>query len=136
MYLNKLIQSYLSNRSAFVSLPAGESARFNVTLSVPQGSLIAPHLFNIFINDIPIPRKGNLCLFADDTAFYIQVPWKELKSAKTAVVEALSSLQTFFNDWKIQLNDSKTEFIIFSKSTKMLSMTRSDTIKTWKLLVN
>lgn len=109
-------------------MPAGASTRFSVSSSVPQGSLISPHLFNLFINDIPIPSNGNLCLFADDTAFYVQVPWKDLATAKSAVLNELSILKSYFNDWKIQLNDSKTEFIMFSKSTRMIAMSRNDSI--------
>ena len=138
MYLVKLIQSYLSGRTAFVSMLSAHSSHFDVLSGVPQGSLIAPHLFNLFINDIPLPGKGDLSLFADDTAFYVQVPWKNLKSAKKVLNEALISLQNFFNDWKIFLNEGKTEFIMYSKSTKMLQRTRADTISfnnksfTWK----
>lgn len=128
LYIIKIIQSYLSERSAFVAMPAAFSDPFSVLSGVPQGSLISPHLFNLFINDIPIPRNGHLSLFADDTAFYVQVPWKNLKSAKTTIVKALISLQTYFNDWKIFLNEDKTEFIIFSKSTKMLNKTKTDII--------
>jgi hypothetical protein len=51
---------------------------FDILAGVPQGSIIAPHLFNVFINDIPFPKKGELALFADDTAFFIEAPWKNL----------------------------------------------------------
>lgn len=128
MYLVKLINSYLCNRSAFVNLEGVDSSRFAVPCGVPQGSIISPHLFNIFINDIPVPKKGHLSLFADDTAFLIELPWKNLKSIKKELLSAVKSLQSFFNDWKIHLNHNKTEFAIFTKSTKMIKKMERDEI--------
>lgn len=127
-YLVKLIYSYLRNRSAFVTLHSASSSSFEVLSGVPQGSLLSPHLFNLFLNDIPLLSKGQLSLFADDTAYFIQVPWKSLKSAKKLLLHALSTLQSYFIDWKIFLNEKKTEFIMFSKSTKMLSISNQDSI--------
>ena len=128
LYLIKLIHSFLKNRVAFTAINSYQSVPFDVPCGVPQGSLIAPHLFNLFINDIPLPNKGNLSLYADDTAFFVQVPWKNLKSAKKILLATLNHLNNFFIDWKIHLNDSKTEFIMFSKSTKMIKMTSNDTL--------
>jgi hypothetical protein len=114
------------------------SSNFDVKSGVPQGSLISPHLFNIFINDIPIPEKGNLSLFADDAAFFVQFPWKKLKSLKSCLLNSMKSLSNYFMDWKIQLNESKTEFSVFTKSTKMIKLMREDKISfnnetfTWK----
>ena len=122
------MQSYICNRSAFVVCQSTYSSLFDVTSGVPQGSLIAPHLFNLFLNDIPIPPKGHLSLYADDTAFYVQFPWKNLKSIKSELTKTVSCLQNYFHDWKINLNESKTEFIIFTKSTKMIQMMNNDTI--------
>jgi hypothetical protein len=86
-------------------------------------------LFNVFINDIPVPQNGELALFADDTAFFIEASWKNLKFIKKHLISALNSFQNFFQEWKIFLNDSKTEFIIFTRSTKMIKLYQHDTIK-------
>lgn len=126
--LIKLLQSYLSDRSAFVMCQSSASFLFDVLSGVPQGSLIAPHLFNLFINDIPIPEKGHLALYADDTAYFVQYPWKNLKSIKAELIKTVKRLQDFFDDWKIKLNESKTEFLVFSKSTKMLRNLCNDSI--------
>jgi hypothetical protein len=128
----------LYGRSAIVAFNSVVSSNFDIKSGVPQGSLIAPHLFNIFINDIPIPEKGHLSLFADDTAFFVQFPWKKLKPLKSCLLNSVKSLTNYFKDWKIQLNESKTEFSIFTKSTKMIKLMREDKISfnnqtfTWK----
>ena len=129
MYLIKLINSYLRDRLAFVTVDGANSLKFLIPAGVPQGSIIAPHLFNVFINDIPIPRKGELALFADDTAYFIEAHWKNLKFIKNELVNTLQSFQNFFHEWKIFLNDSKTEFIMFTRSTKMIRKCQDDVIK-------
>jgi endonuclease/exonuclease/phosphatase family metal-dependent hydrolase len=129
MYLIKLINSYLRDRLAFVTVDGANSSKFLIPAGVPQGSIIAPHLFNVFINDIPIPRKGELALFADDTTYFIEAPWKNLKIIKNHLIKALQSFQNFFHEWKIFLNDSKTEFIVFTRSTKMIQKCQDDVIK-------
>ena len=131
VYLIKIIHSYLKDRTAFVTCQSADSFYFDVTSGVPQGSLIAPHLFNLFLKDIPIPRKGHLSLYADDTAFSVQMAWKNLKPIKLELLKTVSCLPTYFQDWKIQINESKTEFIMFSmfsKSTKMIEKTAHDSI--------
>jgi hypothetical protein len=127
-YLIRLLRSYLSDRQAFVFCQSASSFVFDVTSGVPQGSLIAPHLFNLFLNDIPIPRKGHLSLYADDTAYFIEASWKNLKSIKAELIKTVNSLQSYFHDWKIKLNEAKTEFIVFSKSSKMFDKLKNDSI--------
>jgi len=89
IYIVRLIYSYLNSRQAYVSLGSYKSNYFAVLSGVPQGSLISPHLFNLFINDIPLPSQGKLALFADDTSITVQVPWKNLKSAKNSMLNSL-----------------------------------------------
>ena len=127
-HLIKLLQSFLHDRTAFVVCQSACSITFKVTSGVPQGSLLSPHLFNLFLNDIPIPAKGHLALYADDTAYFVQYPWKNLKSIKSELTKTASNLQNYFHDWKIKLNESKTEFIVFTKSTKMIQKIKNDTI--------
>ena len=66
-------RSYLSNREQYVSVNGYNSKNLNVTCGVPQGSVLGPLLFLIYINDIPnTSSKFAFYLFADDTSIYFE----------------------------------------------------------------
>lgn len=73
--VNDWFASYLSNRRQFVSLFGTNSDYQTVTCRVPQGSVLGPHLFLLYINDMP--KCSNILefhLFADDTNLFLNSP--------------------------------------------------------------
>lgn len=102
---------------------------FDIPAGVPQGSILAPFLFNIFVNVIINPKNSELFMYADDTAVTCDSTWKNLRTIKKNLENALDKLTEYFASWKIKINDSKTEFIMFSKSTKMLKKLNSDPLR-------
>ena len=67
----KLLQYYLSNRTQRVKLDSTFSSWLKILLGVPQGSILGPLLFNIFLNDMLwFVEKTDICNFADDNTIY------------------------------------------------------------------
>ena len=67
----QLISDYLSYRKQRTKIGSAYSDWANVIRGIPQGSILGPLLFNIFINDIfLVVEKSDICNFADDNTFY------------------------------------------------------------------
>lgn len=129
LYLTKLMQSYLQDRKASVAFRDSTSDPYNIPAGVPQGSILAPFLFNVFINDIKQPKNSELAIFADDTAQTAESTLGNLPCLKKRLVSDFTRTRDFFASWKIKINNSKTEFIVFSKSHKMIKKAKEDEIE-------
>ncbi|GFS54979.1 RNA-directed DNA polymerase from mobile element jockey [Trichonephila clavipes] len=83
-----------------------------IRAGVAQGSILAPTLFNLYINDIIKNTNTQLCLYADDTAILSR--HRNLNTLVENINEHLAHLEIWFSVWKIALNSSKTEAVFFS----------------------
>ena len=68
---NKWFNSYLSERKQFLDFKSVKSTEQTIQCGVPQGSILGPILFLLFINDMHTATKLNLLSFADDTTVYV-----------------------------------------------------------------
>lgn len=111
-YLTKLIQSFISERTFSVKINSSFSAIRKIEAGVPQGSILGPLLFNLFVADLPEPHNASLALYADDTAILSQ--HKNLNEAVELLQQATNEIVAWFKSWRIVLNSNKCQVKIFS----------------------
>ncbi len=108
-------RSYLSNRSQFVSCNGQTSVVEHITCGVPQGSVLGPLLFLIYMNDLPTCLNfTSTVLFADDTTIYASSD--NIIDLYRIVNLDLDNLVDWFRSNKLALNTSKTTFMLFTNS--------------------
>ena len=117
---NLWLRSYLSNRKQFVKIGSSESDHRTVKHGVPQGGILSPLLFLIYINDIVnVSRLINFALFADDTT--VTKSGNDVAQLCQEVSRELSKLQVWFNINRLSLNVTKTNFMVFGKARTVVN---------------
>ena len=108
-----IIGNYLSNRFQRVTIPGGCSEWEEVKAGVPQGSILGPFLFLLYINDIVHEIRSNIRLFADDTTIYIIVDF--LDSAAQILNIDFERIAHWAAKWLVGFNAKKTEALLISR---------------------
>ena len=107
--------SYLSERSQYVFINGSRSSVKKIEYGVPQGSILGPLLFLIFINDITKSSKlFNYILYADDSTLSTCFSEDELGSHSNLINEELKRVYKWLCANKIAINETKTKYMIFT----------------------
>jgi Reverse transcriptase (RNA-dependent DNA polymerase) len=116
--------SYLSGRLQFVYLNGIESNRMQIKKGVPQGSILGPLLFLVYVNDLPECSALITFLFADDTTLLASSD--NLQDLFTFVNLEFKKVVTFFRAHKMALHPKKTNYIVFNANDHVFLDTNLD----------
>ena len=105
-------QSYLTGRHQLVVINGTASSILYLEAGVPQGSILAPLLFLVYINDITSNIESDINLFADDTSLLDIVDKPDSSSLR--LNRDLETLNAWATQWLVTFNASKTDVITFS----------------------
>lgn len=121
-----LMRSYLKNRTQVVSVNGKKSNFATISSGVPQGSILGPLLFLIFINDLPLvlsKKVSSIDMYADDTTVYdIQ---DDLETLRSNLQESLSVLHKWCQQNGMLLNTDKTKVMLISTRQKRIRLDTS-----------
>lgn len=112
--LLQIIRSFLSNRKLKVVLDGQSSSSFSINAGVPQGSVLGPTLFLIFINDLPDDLISKLAIYADDSTIYSCIPKSDMFSQVEMAGEIeldLMSIVEWGEKWMVTFNSTKTKLL-------------------------
>ena len=113
-----LLYSYLSNRKQ-CTLYNTFSDFIGIKQSVPQGSILGPLLFSIYINDLP--SSSNLFgWYADDTTLFCSIDKLNRNDRNIVINEQLDKVSTWMKSNTIVLNSKKTKHMLFHKHNKVV----------------
>lgn len=106
--------NYLTDRKQFVFVDGKCSPLLDILLGVPQGSILGPLLFLLYINDLPRASALLSSLFADDTTLLSSGP--DINRLASFVNTEFQKVVQFFREHKLALHPKKTNFLLFTSS--------------------
>ena len=110
-------RSYLCNRKQFCRVNGVSSKTEGIDIGVPQDSCLGPHLFLIYINDLPrAVQNSTVSLYADDTSLCYQS--SDICVLNEAINNDLKQLDTWLQGYKLSLNVAKTNAMLVSTKQK------------------
>ena len=104
---------YLSNRQQKVVIPGGSSNLSPILAGVPQGSLLGPLLFLVYINDIVCNISSQINLFADDTSLYMIV--RDPSDTARIMQNDIEKISAWADSWLVKFNPLKSETLLISR---------------------
>ena len=121
------INDFLSNRKQSVVVGNAQSSEAPVTSGIPQGSVLGPVLFILYINDLPQIVDSEVRLFADDTKIFTR---SDRPGAVDVLQSDLQKLETWSKAWLLKFHPLKCQVLKLGKTKSAHNYTMSSTSET------
>ena len=113
-----LFINYLSERYQYVEYNGSKSSHQPISTGVPQGSILGPLLFLIYINDLPVASNlFNMLMYADDTTLYCNI---DQHTNEYTINAELNKIKEWLSSNKLSLNISKTKCMVFHSKQRIV----------------
>ena len=113
------MRSYLTNGKQYVVFNSCQSDYSEIYPGVPQGSILGPLFFSIYINDlINVSYRLNFLMYADDTTIYFNLKKFDHLNKEGDINGELEKVNTWLKLNKLSLNAQKTELMVFHRKQK------------------
>ena len=123
-----MLSSYLSDRHQSVFIGKSKSPQTACNIGVPQGSILGPLLFILYINELPtICKSTQVIMYADDTVVYVSD--QNLSSINSKLTSDLALLSQWLCANHLTLNVKKTECMYFHSIQKKVNLAAHDPVK-------
>ena len=106
--------NYVSHRKQYVQIDDIRSNTTNVNFGVPQGSILGPVLFNIYVADLQEIIDAKSYQYADDTTIYEHAKVKHIHRCRETISVSMKKLNDWSNNSSLALNHKKTKAMLFS----------------------
>ena len=114
----KWFTSYMTNRKQLVICNGKSSREYNITIGVPQGSILGPALFLLYVNDITQHvRHGSCNLFADDSIIY--TTGETVKEVTELLQANLNDVDIWYKENRLMLNADKSKAMLIKGKKKI-----------------
>ena len=112
-----LLNNYLSNRLQYTCINNIISILESISCVVPQGSILGPLLFSLYVNDKPLASSLKTTLFADDTLLIMK--GYDLNNLQQQINQNLALIENWLRYNKLWLNYNKTTYLLFTKKGRI-----------------
>ena len=120
----KWLKSYLTNRTQYVEFESKNSPMCKIEYGVPQGSILGPLLYLLYVNDIANASSGLVLSFADDTSLIVNDSNLNTLFEKANI--EMNNLYSWFCANKLSLNAKKTKYLVIHSQYHKADFTNLD----------
>ncbi len=121
----KWFESYLTGRSQFVRIGTSVSSSLDITHGVPQGAILSPLLFSIYVNELPLaPRHSSLKSYVDDSKMFLSFRVKAATDIKEYIQEDLSRVANCCSEplSTYLINPEKTKYLLIGARQQLQNL--------------